>query len=154
MQKLPVDEHIILVGRSELDEDIESAWHHGRPTMREAMLGQVREIQKLYARSELTLYTLYEENTRLRTELSHMRAELRTLSKQSEPVMTVAEQTYAKLRPQLEDLRGKYVAIDTESQKVVGVGDSLAEARKDAMAKTGRKQFYFRRVGQRYLFRI
>lgn len=149
-----MDEHIILVGRSELDEDVESAWRHGRPTMREAMLGHVREIQKLYVRSELTLYKLYEENTRLRTELSHMKAELRTLRKQSEPVMTVAEQIYAKLRPQLEGLRGKYVAIDAESQKVVGVGDSLAEARKDAMVKTGRKQFYFRRVGQRYLFRL
>jgi len=157
VSKLPPHEGQIYVSRPRLDEDLtdKSFWTHSPPSVIESLRAQVKSLQKQYSRSEVTLYSLFQENSRLRAELSDVKAELNVLSKQRRPaVMTSAEAVYAKLRPQLESLRGKYVAIDKEIGQVVGVGDTIDEARQQAIDKTGKKQFYFRRVGQRYLFRL
>jgi predicted RNase H-like HicB family nuclease len=156
VQKLRPHDRTTLVGRSVLDEDMkEQPWVHQRPNARESILAQAREILKLYVRSGVTLYSLYEENRRLRMKLATMETELRSLTNQhTAAAMTPGERVYAKLRPELEGLRGKYVAIDTENQKVVGVGNTLEEARNEAIQKTHKRQFYFRRVGQKSLFRF
>jgi len=72
----------------------------------------------------------------------------------SKLVKTDGEAVYETLRPSLENFRGKFVAIDMEQRKVVGVGDSFDEAYESAKKESGKDQFYFRRVGKRYLFHM
>lgn len=57
-------------------------------------------------------------------------------------------------REELEkDHFGKIVAIDPDSMSIVGIGNSVLEAYREAKEKTGKDQFDFRRIGYKYVYR-
>ena len=49
---------------------------------------------------------------------------------------------------------GKIVAIDVESEKIVGIGDSVLEAYNKAVKETEKDQFDFKRVGFKHLHKV
>jgi hypothetical protein len=68
---------------------------------------------------------------------------------------TLADKVYKKYREELEDkYLGKIVAIDSKSEEIVGIGNSVLEAYKEAIKKSEEKRFSFRRVGCKYVHRI
>ena len=68
---------------------------------------------------------------------------------------TKADLVYERYREELEKEHfGKIVAIDTDSEKIVGIGYNISEAYKLAQKKTGKKQFDFKRVGYSYINRL
>lgn len=68
---------------------------------------------------------------------------------------TKADYVYELFKKELEESHfGKIVAIDTESEKIAGIGDTILEAYKNAKEKTGKDQFDFKRVGYKYLYKV
>lgn len=90
------------------------------------------------------------EIQRLKARIARLESKMTT-----RPVTTRGSRVYEKLRSSLEpEFLGKVVAIDTDREQVIGVGDTIEEAYSQASAKEAGKQFYFRRVGKRYLERV
>lgn len=68
---------------------------------------------------------------------------------------TEADYVYALFREDLEEKHfGRIVAIDTESKKIVGIGDTILEAYNQAKEKTGKDQFDFKKVGHKYIHKV
>ena len=68
---------------------------------------------------------------------------------------TKVDYVYEFFREDLEKEHfGKIVAIDTDSEKIVGIGNTLLEAFNTAKENTGKEQFDFRRVGYKYLYTV
>lgn len=87
---------------------------------------------------------------RLEKEVS----EIRLLLKPRQRVAK-ADVIYDKFRKALEkDCFGKIVAIDIDSEKIVGHGNTVLEAFRDAESKTGKKRFSYRKVGYTYVYRL
>jgi len=68
---------------------------------------------------------------------------------------TRVDYVYDLFKEELEKKHfGRIVAIDTDSDKIVGVGDTILEAYDKAKEKTGKDRFDFRRVGYRYIHKV
>ena len=68
---------------------------------------------------------------------------------------TKADLIYEKYRKELErEHFGKIVAIDTDLEKIVGIGYTILEAYKLAQKETGKNQFNFKRVGYDWVHEI
>jgi len=68
---------------------------------------------------------------------------------------TMADYVYELFKEELEEKHfGKIVAIDAESEKIVGIGDTILEAYNMAVKETGKDQFDFRRVGYKYIYKV
>ena len=68
---------------------------------------------------------------------------------------TKVDYVYELFKEELEKEHfGKIVAIDTELKKIVGIGDTVLEAYRQAKKNTGKDQFDFRRVGYSYIHRV
>jgi hypothetical protein len=76
--------------------------------------------------------------------------------KEIRKVPSKADFVYSKFKDELEKEHfGKIVAIDVESEKIVGCGNSILEAYRDAMQKqTIMKQFAYRRVGFDFVHKL
>jgi hypothetical protein len=92
-----------------------------------------------------------EDYDEIRGELVELREEVKDLREcigVSRHRLTRGDRVYLKLRPRLEqEHKGKIAAIDLESEKVVGIGDSVLEAFEQAKKETGHDKFFFKRVG-------
>ena len=70
-------------------------------------------------------------------------------------IQSKADGIYAREQENLESkYMGKIVAIDSKSEKIAGIGDSILEAYEEAKKKSTQKQFTFRRVGCNYINRV
>lgn len=70
-------------------------------------------------------------------------------------IPTKADHVYNLYKEKLEEKHfGKIVAIDTDSEEIVGMGDSVLEAYNDANRETGKEQFDFKRVGYKYVHEV
>lgn len=88
--------------------------------------------------------------TRLEKEVSELKLLLNPRQK-----ATRADKVYERFRETLErDHFGKIVAIDTTSEKVVGYGDTILEAFREAESETGKKRFSYRKVGYSYVYKL
>lgn len=68
---------------------------------------------------------------------------------------TKADYIYEDFKEELEEKHfGKIVAIDTESEKIVSIGDTILEAYNKAKESTGKDQFDFKRVGYKYIHKV
>lgn len=66
-----------------------------------------------------------------------------------------ADVVYQLFKNELENKYvGKIVAIDVDSEKIVGIGDSILEAYKEAKKHSSKATFAYRRVGFSYVHRI
>ncbi|MHA1431703.1 MAG: hypothetical protein ACTSRV_15125 [Candidatus Freyarchaeota archaeon] len=89
--------------------------------------------------------------------LKERNTELETLKKRvgGKRKPTKADYVYELFKEELEKEHfGKIVAIDTELKKIVGIGDTVLEAYRQAKKNTGKDQFDFRRVGYSYIHRV
>lgn len=70
-------------------------------------------------------------------------------------IVVKADLIYSKFKEVLEkDYLGKIVAIDIDSEEIVGYGDTILEAFRDAESKTGKKRFSYRKVGCSYIYKL
>ena len=68
---------------------------------------------------------------------------------------TLGERLYDLYKSELEKEHfDKVVAFDIESGTVAGIGDTVSDAYNQARKKLGEKQYYFKRIGRKYLFRL
>lgn len=68
---------------------------------------------------------------------------------------TKSDLVYEKYKEELEKNDfGKIIAIDTEKEEIVGIGDSILEAYRQAVKKSSKKTFAYKRVGYGYLHKI
>lgn len=95
--------------------------------------------------------TLLEERVRkLEKELEQLKRQVKV-----HKVYTKADIIYEKKKNELErKYFGKIVAIDTETEEIVGIGDTLLEAYEMAKKKTSKDKFSFRKVGYPYVYRL
>ncbi len=149
-------EHLrpIAVWRPLRDEDEEKIGHleHHEPEIPKGFLERwlTEMAETAHTEFDEELEHLIKEQRRLSRRVAQLEAELTP-----KPLKTHGEEVYEKLRIELgAELSGKIIAIDTEERKVVGKGDTLIEAYNDARSKSDKKQFYFRRVGKSYLFKV
>jgi hypothetical protein len=62
---------------------------------------------------------------------------------------------YEMFREELEEkYAGKIVAIDIDSKKIVGVGDNIFSAYRDARRNSDKPKFSYKRVGSPYVYRL
>jgi len=90
-------------------------------------------------------------------EIRDLRSRVRDLERRvgGKREFTDADYVYELFKEELEKKHfGRIVAIDTESKKIVGIGDTILEAYNDAKEKTGKDQFDFRRVGYKYIHKV
>ena len=72
-----------------------------------------------------------------------------------ERAFSKADLIYFKFKDELEKEHfGKIVAIDVDSEKIVGIGNSILEAYSEAKKNTSKKQFSYRRVGFDFVHRL
>lgn len=65
------------------------------------------------------------------------------------------DRVYLKFKGDLEKHHyGKIVAIDVESEKIVGIGNSILEAYYEAKKKASKEKFSYRRVGVNFEHRL
>ena len=142
-------DRLIFVRGPKRDEDSLGRPHFS-PNPTYAFMQRMFELAKQYERSQLTVYNQDQQIKNLSGRIAHLEALV-----EGKALKTGGEEVYEYLRPSLEELRGQFVAIDTESRQVAGTGSSLEEAYDNARKKFPDKdQFYFRKVGQKYLFRL
>lgn len=68
---------------------------------------------------------------------------------------TEADLVYEREKEELERRYfGKIVAIDVDSKAIVGVGDSILEAYREAKKKTSKNKFAYKRVGYPAIHRL
>jgi hypothetical protein len=68
---------------------------------------------------------------------------------------TKVDYVYSLFKNELEKHHfGKVIAIDVDSAQVVGIGDSILEAYNEAIKKTKKTQFDFKRVGFKHLHKV
>lgn len=68
---------------------------------------------------------------------------------------TKADVVYQLFKDELESKYvGRIVAIDVDSEEIVGIGDSILEAYKEAKKHSSKATFAYRRVGSAYVHRI
>lgn len=66
-----------------------------------------------------------------------------------------ANVVYESFRKELEEKHfGKIVAIDVYSKRVVGIGNNVMEAYKDALKNSKRRSFSYKRVGSTYVYKL
>jgi hypothetical protein len=66
-----------------------------------------------------------------------------------------ADRVYLKFKNMLEKEHfGKIVAIDAESGRIVGLGNSVLEAYRDAEKNTSKTKFSYRRVGFAFVHKL
>jgi hypothetical protein len=69
--------------------------------------------------------------------------------------LTKVDYVYNMFKTELErEHFGEFVAIDTESERIVGIGDTVLSAYDQAKKATGKEQYDFKRAGYRHLKRI
>ncbi len=69
--------------------------------------------------------------------------------------LTRADAVYELSKNELESkYLGKIVAIDVDSKQIVGIGDSILEAYKEARKQSSKATFAYRRVGFPYVHQI
>lgn len=67
----------------------------------------------------------------------------------------LGERIYALHKSELEkEHLDKIVALDIESSAIAGIGNTVTEAYHQAREKFGEKQYYFKRVGRKYLYKL
>jgi hypothetical protein len=68
---------------------------------------------------------------------------------------TRSDYVYGFFRTDLERKHfGKIVAIDTDSEQIAGIGNTVLEAYNEAKEKTGKNQFDFKRIGHRHIHEV
>lgn len=81
--------------------------------------------------------------------------ELKERSRKEYSKPTKADLVYEIHKKELEKEHfGKIVAIDIDSGTVVGIGDSIREAYKDARKKSEKTKFSYKRVGYPFICRL
>jgi hypothetical protein len=66
-----------------------------------------------------------------------------------------ADVIYSKFKEDLEkEHLGQIVAIDLESEQIVGFGNSILEAYRNAKEETSKEEFSYRRVGSNYVHKL
>ena len=134
---------------------VEDGEAHGYADVDEIRMMPKQFVIGMMLKQFLTLenetYDIEEQIEKLKRELSSLK-----LGLDQKLVVNRGDAVYEKLLPTLEE---KYydmiVAIDTENEKVVGVGETIEEAYEHAKSeRPEKKQFYFRRVGSSYVERI
>ncbi len=93
----------------------------------------------------------------IKTRLERLTAKVDELDKRTITgiPLTEVDRVYNRFKKQLErEHFGEFVAIDTESGRIVGIGDTVLSAYDQAKEATGKEQFDFKRAGYRHLKRI
>lgn len=89
--------------------------------------------------------------------IEHLEKTIRDLKKEkeTEEVFSKADLIYYKFKDELEKEHfGKIIAIDVDSEKIVGIGNSVLEAYSEAKKNSSKKQFSYRRVGFDFVHRL
>jgi hypothetical protein len=149
---------------SKAEPSIEDIW--ARVTGRK---GQDRQTNVVFPDIETTFYNFVKSISSHMIEIREPTVEerLQTLEKEvqklkHEDIKNVTMEkinkvniVYERFREQLEQNDfGKIVAIDLDSEKIVGIGNSVMEAYKDALRNSERHSFSYKRVGSPYLYRL
>lgn len=109
----------------------------------------VREMRLLKAQPDLGTLSLEKRVKALETKI----AELEKRDLTFHP--TKADHIYQRFKEDLEQKHlGKIIAIDVEGEKILGIGDSVLEAYQDALQKTEKRQFTYRRVGRKFVHKL
>lgn len=103
--------------------------------------------------------TLPEPKESLEERVERLEDEIRRLKKELSPSIrrtpTRADLIYEKFREELEKEHfGRIVAIDTDSESVVGIGNTVLEAYHEASKKSSKTKFSYKRVGYPYVYRL
>ena len=139
----------ILVSRPPLDEDgVEEihkikSWRQ-RYIMRTRQRYLERNIDKI---SEQDLIELLKQVKQLSKNVQELQQFHRPT------IQTKGRRVYEKLNLE-KQFMDKIVAIDVNKEAVVGIGDTIEQAYEDAISKSSKRKFYFRKVGQDYLFKV
>ena len=107
--------------------------------------------------SFMRLSTFKEEKNPLVKRIEKLEKEVQELKKEKEikRFPSKADLIYMEFKDELEKEHwGKIVAIDVESEKIVGVGNSILEAYYEAQKNTSKKQFSYRRVGFSFVHKL
>ena len=127
-------------------------------TQREKESTALQEIVNLYLTRLFTSRQVPSREELLEKRVKLLEAKVRQLEgKNISPALlpTKADRIYENERENLESkYMSKIVAIDSKSEKVAGIGDSILEAYKVATKNSTQKQFTFRRVGCNYINRV
>jgi len=92
-----------------------------------------------------------KEILELKERLVEVEHEIAKKFSKAKKTMSKGELVYDKLQHQIEkQYMGKVVAIDVGNKKVIGIGNSIEEAHDDAICKSKKKRFYFKKVGQKH----
>jgi predicted nuclease with TOPRIM domain len=98
---------------------------------------------------------LYERPHSLEERMKSLEEEVHELREKISEISYKPSKTdsiYEKHKEELEkDYLGKIVAIDLDSETIVGIGNTILEAYKDARKKTDKAKFSFKKVGSPYL---
>lgn len=98
-----------------------------------------------------------EEANPLLKRIEYLEKEVHALTRerQIKKVPSKADLIYLKFKDELENEHfGKIIAIDADSEKIVGIGNSILEAYSEAIKKSSKKQFTFRRVGSDFVHKL
>jgi len=98
-----------------------------------------------------------EPRNELEKRVRRLEKEIEQLKKRMVPqrVFTKADIIYEKYRDKLErNYFGKIVAIDTETKRIVGIGNTILEAYEMARKKTSKNKFSFKKVGYPYVYKL
>lgn len=94
----------------------------------------------------------------LRSEVANLRRELAETTTMSVAYTTLrsqAEEYYDRHKVMLEkDHMDEIVAFDIDTGEIAGLGNTVREAYDNARRKISKEQFYFKRVGNKYLHRL
>lgn len=137
--------------------EMESMGSQGSTDMNilERILDAIQTQNEIAVEQYLQIKTLKDE---LSSTLQNIYKELRSANQVEDDIglrTTIGGHIYEELRKQIEEkYPDKIVAIDLENKTVVGVGNSVEEAYKEALKNSPKKRFYFRHVGKNYLARV
>lgn len=98
-----------------------------------------------------------EEESPLEKRVRCLEREVENLKtkKEVKALPSKADLVYLMFKDELEKEHcGKIVAIDVESERIVGLGNSILDAYQEAREKTGKKQFSYRRVGFPFVHKL
>lgn len=115
----------------------------------EIFLRYVRRMRLLKARPYLREISLEKRVKALETKIKELE------KKDFEFQPTKADHIYERFKEDLEQKHfGKIIAIDVESEKILGIGDSVLGAYQDAIRKTEKRRFTYRKVGRKFVHKL
>ena len=127
-----------------------------RNVIQKILAKTLRPMAKDYLKNQAHQQIVDNRVDEMQGQIDRLRLELDSLKGgAATPQLTMADVIYEKYREDLERYHmDEIVAFDIDTKQIAGFGHTIREAYDNARASVSKQQFYFKRVGGKYLHRL